>query len=293
MIIRFLGATPSSSDIRRPLISIIEQICAIYHWPLPSSFDNVKDTLESLLREVPPHEHLILLLDSIDQLQLTDLRDLSVWLPCKYSSSNVKCLLSTIPEIEFEREKIRIHEQLRSIYQQPKLSEVLINPFDEHLAQRVLASWLEQDHRSLTSTQYQWLKPKLTSSPWLTPLFLSLLYEQTLTWHSFDVEIDRQFLAIKRTSDAIGYLYHRLGETHGQVLFRRSMRYLQLAGGLNELELEDILSSDDDVLQSVFLHYLPPWKLFRLPSTLWIRIRNDMQKYLVEKQIDHLPCLVL
>ena len=293
MVIRFLGATPSSSDIRRPLLSIIGQICEIYYWPLPSSFENVKDTLESLLRKVPPTEHLILLLDSIDQLQLADLRNLSIWLPCNCSSSNVKCVLSTIPEIEFEREQIHIDQQLKSIYQEQSLIEIQINPFDEHLAERVLASWLDQDRRSLTPTQHQWLKPKLNASPWLTPLFLSLLYDQTLTWHSFDVEIDRQFLAVKRTSDAIGYLYHRLGEKHGQVLFRRSMRYLQLSGGLNELELEDILSSDDDVLQSVFLHYLPPWKLFRLPSTLWIRIRNDMQKYLVEKQIDHLPCLVL
>ncbi|CAF1687643.1 unnamed protein product, partial [Adineta ricciae] len=45
------------------------------------------------------------------------------------------------------------------------------------------------------------------------------------------------------------------------------------------------------ILQSVFAHYLPPLESFRLPSNLWIRIRNDMHKYLVEKDIDGVPCI--
>ncbi|UJR21417.1 hypothetical protein I4U23_024506 [Adineta vaga] len=69
------------------------------------------------------------------------------------------------------------------------------------------------------------------------------------------------------------------------------MRYIQLSGGLSELEIEDILLLDDEVLQAVFVHYLPPMSLFRLPSNLWIRIRNDMHKYLVEKDIDDVPCI--
>jgi len=152
---------------------------------------------------------------------------------------------------------------------------------------------LEQDRRCLTELQHEWLKPKLISNHYLTPLFLSLLYDQTLTWHSYDQIPDRAFLSIKQTRDAIGYLYNQLGIKHGQILFRRSMRYLQLSGGLNELEIEDILSLDDEVLQSIFVHYLPPFQLFRLPSTLWIRIRNDMHKYLVEKDIDNIPCIYL
>ncbi|CAF4685549.1 unnamed protein product, partial [Rotaria sp. Silwood2] len=65
------------------------------------------------------------------------------------------------------------------------------------------------------------------------------------------------------------------------------MTYLRLAGGLSESELEDILSADDKVLKSVFVHYLPPTNIFRLPSALWIRIRNDMHKYLIEKEVDN------
>jgi hypothetical protein len=287
-----LGATPSSNDFRRPLISIIEQICILYHLDIPSNLDNVKENLENILKYIPKDEHILLLFDSIDQLQIVDLRNLSKWLPEKFPLSNVKCIISTIPEIEIERELIDIRQQLKAIYKHD-LIEIEINTFDENIAEQVLHSWLEQDRRCLTPIQHEWLKPKFSLRHHLVPLFLSLLYDQTLTWHSYDQVPDKAFLAIKQTRDAIGYLYNQLGIKHGQVLFRRSMRYLQLSGGLSELEIEDILSLDDDVLQSVFVHYLPPFGLFRLPSNLWIRIRHDMHKYLIEKDIDNVPCVYL
>ncbi|CAF1208755.1 unnamed protein product [Adineta steineri] len=267
LIVRFLGATPSSSDIRRPLISIIDQICMIYHLNIPSHFDNVKEIFENILIRIPKDENLILLLDSIDQLQTVDLIDLSKWLPEKFplSSSNVKY----------------------------GLQEIEIKPFDENTAQEVLHSWLKQDRRCLTAIQHEWLKPKFTQQHKIDPLFLSLLYDQTLTWHSYDEIPDKTFSDIQLTGDAIDYLYDQLCMKHGEILFRRSMIYLQLSGGLSEVEIEDILSLDDDVLQSVFVHYLPPRELFRLPSNLWIRIRNDMHKYLVEKDIDNVPCVYL
>ena len=292
VIIRFLGATPSSSDIRRPLISIIEQICHIYHLTLPSNFDQVKKIFENILSHIPKDEQLVLLLDSLDQLQKDDLIDLSKWLP--ENLSNVKCIYSTIADIEIgmERTKIEIHQQLKTIYRD-HLVEIEVKPFGENTAEQVLDSWLKQDRRCLTSIQHEWLKPKLTRRHEINPLFLSLLYDQTLTWHSYDQTPDKAFLSIEYASDAIEYLYNRLGAKHGQVLFNRSMHYIQLAGGLSELELEDILSLDDEILQSVFVHYLPPFQVFRLPSNLWIRIRNDMHKYLIEKDIDGIPCIYL
>jgi hypothetical protein len=266
----------------------------IYHLHMPSNFDNVKEVLENVLKSVPRDQHLVLLLDSLDQLQMADVDSLSKWLPETFPSSNIKCIFSTIPDIEvgYERRKIDIYQQLKEIYQ-TGLIEIAVQPFDENTAEQVLHAWLEQDQRRLTATQHEWLKPKLAQRHQVDPLFLALLYDQTLTWHSYDQVPDKAFLAIDYTGDAIEYLYNQLGLKHGEILFQRSMRYLQLSGGLSELEIEDILSSDDEVLQSVFVHYLPPLKLFRLPSNLWIRIRNDMHKYLIEKDIDGVPCVYL
>ncbi|CAF1547953.1 unnamed protein product [Rotaria magnacalcarata] len=169
-----------------------------------------------------------------------------------------------------------------------------ITKLDENLASQVLDKWLERDKRRLTQLQREWLQSKLKPS-WNepTPLFLSLLYDITLAWHSFgDANLDT-LSNITCTRDAIEQLYNQLSMKHGEVLFRRAMTYLQHAGGLSETELLDMLSVDDEVLQSVFVHYLPPIEIFRLPNTLWIRIRNDMHKYMVEIEVDNMTIIYL
>jgi hypothetical protein len=173
-----------------------------------------------------------------------------------------------------------------------------IAEFDEHTAHQVFQAWLERDQRHLTPLQMEWLQPKLKSRiefhvSMPTALYLSLLYETTLTWHSFDNEPDPGFIKAITTKSAIKYLYARLSKKHGETLFYRTVAYLRQAGGLNETELEDMLSADNEVLQSIFVHYLPPLNVFRLPSTLWIQIRNDMSKYLVEKTVDDIPVIYL
>jgi hypothetical protein len=56
----------------------------------------------------------------------------------------------------------------------------------------------------------------------------------------------------------------------------RSLGYITAARcGLSESELEDVLSLDEDVLGSVFSHWLPPVR--RVPPSLWPRLYLDMQ----------------
>ncbi|CAF2935590.1 unnamed protein product [Rotaria sp. Silwood2] len=298
VVIRFLGTTPQSSDVRRPLISIIQQICIIYNIKLSylihdsMTIQNLKRILEHILGQIPENEQLILLFDSIDQLQV-EYYDCSKWLPMNYPK-NIKCIISTIPVIEDKNIDYKILEGLKSLFGDTSMIEV--TEFDEHVAQQVFHSWLERDQRCLTPLQMEWLQPKFLPNsdygePQPTPLFLSLLYEITRSWHSFDDEPDPSFLQKKSTRGAIKYLYSKRSQKHGEILFERAMAYLRQAGGLSETELEDMLSADSEVLQSIFIHYLPPLSIFRLPSTLWIRIRNDMQKYLVEKTVDNVSVI--
>ncbi|CAF1169493.1 unnamed protein product [Rotaria sordida] len=308
IILRFLGTTPLSSDIRQPLISMMKQIYAIYDIE-PSSIsestkiEELKKTFEQILTRIPTDETLILLFDSIDQLQIENY-DCSKWLPISYPQ-NIKCILSTIPMISDERkdppEKYEILDGLKSLLDDAPMIEITV--FDEDLAENVFQSWLKRDRRCLTSLQMSWLQPKLQSRTVYTglftteleptPLFLSLIYDMTFTWHSYDENSDENFLNIKTSNDAIDYLYSQLSKKHNEVFFKRAMAYLQQGGGLSEIELEDMLSAHNEVLQAIFVHYLPPVDIFRIPSTLWIRIRNDMQKYLVEKDVDNTSIIYL
>lgn len=57
--------------------------------------------------------------------------------------------------------------------------------------------------------------------------------------------------------------------------------------GLNDGEVEDILSLDDEVLQDTYLYHLPPSEeVIRLPPLLWRRIRYQLGEYLVNRQAD-------
>ena len=51
--------------------------------------------------------------------------------------------------------------------------------------------------------------------------------------------------------------------------------------GLSEGELEDILSLSDEVLNDVYQWWLPPIR--RLPPLIWVRVKNELQEYLVER----------
>ena len=42
-------------------------------------------------------------------------------------------------------------------------------------------------------------------------------------------------------------------------------------------------------LKSVFQHYIPPVR--RIPGILWTRIRNDLDEYITEKEIDDAPVI--
>lgn len=50
--------------------------------------------------------------------------------------------------------------------------------------------------------------------------------------------------------------------------------------GASVLEMEDILSLDDEVLQDTYIYHLPPSsQLIRLPPSLWARIMMDIREY--------------
>ncbi|CAF4104336.1 unnamed protein product, partial [Didymodactylos carnosus] len=281
IIIRFLGSTPFSSDICKPLLNIAQQIVKIYNictFDIQDGDSNfLKTQLKRLMNLIPKDQNLVLLLDSIDQLQIDDYY--CTWLPLCFPS-NVKCIVSTIPKITNDDKDFDILNELKTLLNTDEFNDtrlfIEITKFDKNTASSTFNSWLNKGKRTLTSIQHQWIKNKIEKLWPLTPLVLSLIYDQTLHWHSYDQTIDKEFTAIKQTR-----------KKHGDMLFSRSMRYIQLFGGVSENELEDVLSLDDDVLKSVFQHYLPPINVFRLPE---VSVVDNLCVFKI--LIDHVTSLV-
>ncbi|CAF5208282.1 unnamed protein product, partial [Rotaria magnacalcarata] len=118
----------------------------------------------------------------------------------------------------------------------------------------------------------------------ILPLYMKLIFDIILTWHSYD-PIDANLKKLNSVDDCIRYLFNYLKTVHNSLLFTRAVCYMTACrNGISQNELEDVLSLDDDVLKSVFQHYIPPIR--RIPGILWTRIRNDLEEYITEKEAD-------
>ena len=82
--------------------------------------------------------------------------------------------------------------------------------------------------------------------------------------------------------DLINSFFKKLEDTHGDILVRRFFGLMNAAKrGLSEEELSDLLSTDDDVMDSVFQFHKPPIR--RLPQIVFARLRSAIGEYIVER----------
>ena len=235
-----------------------------------------------LFPKIPVDEYLLLIFDSIDQLSKDAYN--CEWLP-KIFPKNIKCIVSTLPDHG------DILSNLKSIINSNQLSNencehlfLLVSAFDSSMVEIIYKDWFEKKQRTLSNEQYlfviQWMKKRIT----IVPLLMKLFFDILCTLHSYDT-IDNRLKICRTVDDCILYLFKQLQIKHNNVLFRRALSYMTACrNGITQNELEDVLSIDDDVLKSVFEHYIPPLK--RLPGILWTRIRNDLDEYVTEKQVD-------
>ncbi len=283
-IFDYYRTTPSSSTIYKTLLSISGQISELYNLPMTlyPTVNQLRDQLElNLLSQIPDNEYLLILLDSIDQLH-SDAYDCK-WLPIRFPS-NVKCILSTLPDHG------DIYKNLQQILTE-KSKDLFIHvpPFEASTVEIVYNDWLEMKKRSLSSEQRLFINNIMKKKKEILPLFMKLVFDIISIWHSYDL-IDERLNELNDVDDCIRYLFHRLEITHNNILFSRALCYMTACrSGISQNELEDVLSLDDDVLKSVFQHYIPPVR--RLPGILWTRIRNDLDEYITEKEVDDAPVI--
>ncbi|XP_033761972.1 NACHT domain- and WD repeat-containing protein 1-like isoform X2 [Pecten maximus] len=282
VVIRFLGTTPDSSNINSLLMSIIQQINIIYgyHIDVPEIVDRGKDLtdlmkeLQFALRHARPSRPVVLMLDSLDQLDPTNNARALQWLPTVLNAS-VKIIVSTLEDDVYECF--------------PKLQQKLKNPslfvpvpvLEKKDVNNILDSWLKSNKRTLTTDQRSIVTKAFDQCP--IPLFLKLSFDEACKWNSFSSADDTRLQATVR--DSINMLYSRLEVRHGEIFVSHALGYLTTAtSGLSESELEDVLSCDDVVLNDVYMYWTPPIR--RLPPLLLVRLRTDLQEYIVERGAD-------
>ena len=100
VIVRFIGVTPRSSDVRSLLGSLCQEL---RQWhpresELPADIKALGEELQEHLRSAMPEQPLILFLDALDQLSDADNGRLLNWIPAGQLPAHVKLVVSCLSD---------------------------------------------------------------------------------------------------------------------------------------------------------------------------------------------------
>eukprot|EP00808_Paulinella_micropora_P006915 g38548.t1 len=271
-IVRLLGTTLYSANIRSVLWSLCEQIRLVFGEakPAPTGYKALKEQFPGYLALARPDKPIVLFVDSLDQLSDRDGgRDLH-WLPTTLPPY-VKLVLSTLPD------EGNSYKRLKALLGE-KLQEAKISDLESGDSTMLLDGWLSADRRSLTYPQRQQL---LAHCP--TPLYLRIAYNEAKTWPSYKKH--EETILPNTVPALIARLFASLEQEHGEVLVSATLGLMTISqNGLSQAEMLDILSCYDPVMESVFEWWTPPIR--RLPPHVLTGLLADLEPYLSVKGVD-------
>ncbi|KAK2497679.1 hypothetical protein MC885_001291, partial [Smutsia gigantea] len=237
-VLRLLGTSQMSSDARALLQSVCFQVCLAYGLPLPpaqvlEAHSRVVQFFHILLHTVSCRnfESLVILLDSLDDVDAICCARRVPWLPPQ-CPPRVHLILSACSGQQ-------VLDTVRQTLKHPEAYWEL-RPLSGNQGQEMIQLLLAASRRTLSPAQRDLLWASLPECG--HPGRLRLAFEEARKWASFTVPIPLASSA------------------------KEAMHQLQ---GLSEAELKDVLSLDDEVLQSVYRDWTPPSKeLLRFPPLL-------------------------
>jgi WD40 repeat protein len=242
------------------------------------------DAAVNILHKLLQDHAVILLIDSIDQLSddylessrisfldgvrphprtrivisaLPDERDALTggWLYCY--QCHTRCKESKVPIVDV------VAFQASIIVEDSEFKDIL---------QRILA----KKQRCLTAPQWEVVMAAAAAEP--TALYANLVARIVEQWNSYDENCVLQ----PTVKGLLNQTFDDLERKFGAVMTRTALGLITFsASGLTDNELEDLLSMDDNVLNSVFQYAKSTVR--RLPSHVWLRLRGAMAGLLVER----------
>ncbi|KAL6054660.1 hypothetical protein STEG23_035351, partial [Scotinomys teguina] len=286
-VLRLLGTSKMSLDARSLLRSVTFQLCLAYGLPLPPTqvlevHARMGHFFHILLHTVSCRnfESLVLLLDSVDDLDSTRHSRRISWLPLK-CPPKVHLILSTCSGQQV------LHTLQQTLKDPSAYWEV--KALSGCQGQEFIQLLLAAERRTLSPGQRDVLWASLPECG--HPGRLRLAFEEARKWASFTVPVP----LATTDEEATHQLCIRLEETHGQLLVAHVLGYIVSSRhGLSEAELKDVLSLDDEVLQVVYHDWTPPSKeLLRFPPLLWVRLRRDLGHCLTRRPVDGCTLLAI
>ena len=283
IVLRFLGTTPFSSDIFSVLRSVVNQLSYALDLPVSDKLEqmsNVRKTFSALLQRIAKkrsHSRVVIFFDSVDQLLKSYGGHRMMWLP-RSLPKNVYIVVSML--------SADVHNCLANTKNRIRDADCVVElkPLADEVMNDVVQLYLAAAQRRVTSHQLQLVTRAV--SVCRQPLFVKLVLDQAAKWTSY-AQINPEDLPAN-IHDAISRLFADVEGRYGLVFVSHALAYLTCSrGGLSGIEMEDVLSCDDQVLNEVYRYHDPPLHgTVRIPSLMWARVTEDLREYLAERQVD-------
>ncbi|NXX12358.1 NWD2 protein, partial [Podargus strigoides] len=283
VVIRFLGSTETSTDLKNILQSICEQLAVNYRCLVqsyPKKIHDLRDLFINLLNESSFHRPLVIIFDALEQLTDSDDGRKLWWLPIHLPRS-VRIILSTLPNKHGILQKLRclIHEED---------NYVELTARDRKMCSQVLKHQLLRVKRKVTSGQQIYVNEAFSKCT--LPMFVNLTFREVRNWRSHK-DVDESSLCVT-VHESIEQLFWSLENKCGSRLLSRALGYITMSkSGLSEMELEDILALDNSVMYELSESVRESNPL-RIPYIYIARLKEGLQGYLIERQVKNVTLLL-
>lgn len=266
VLIRHCGTGDGTSTTHSLISSLMAQI----QYSLNPSKIPVKRSKAStfrLFRELVSVKPVVIIIDSIDRIVggMEVFKNLSI-------HHNTRIILSvTSMKNESSETQYAFENDIPSLN---------IKPFTQAEVAEIVDENLRRQSRKLSDAQREYVLSKLQSDP--RAIYLSLVLREVEKWQSFDV-IGKDLKLTTLTDGMMNQILDEVELDCGVLMSRMAIGCLTLSvNGINDIEMEDLVSLSSDVLYAVFQYDYP--KLWRLPSHVWLRLRNSLLGLIVERQ---------
>ncbi|XP_008284935.1 leucine-rich repeat and WD repeat-containing protein KIAA1239 [Stegastes partitus] len=250
----------------------------------------LKEHLSSLFTLLPSTKRpLILFLDGLDQLENNFGPQIIKSLPSSLPPG-VKLILTVSSNRKHLLQVIKLHYPQGGPPQCVSEGDgevsgyvcVQLGLVDRKQCVKMLTSLLRGSGRRVTSGQQALVNQALTSC--CLPLYARLLHAHASLWHS-DSDVTESSLP-DGIHSSISFLLDHLEQIHGSTLMARAVSYLTLSRtGLSEVELVDLLSSQDEVLAEHVCPSEGAQSKMRIPQVDVERLLLDLKGFLMKRKV--------
>ena len=218
--------------------------------------------------------------DSLDQLSNEDQgrSDISFLKGVK-PHQNTRIIVSSLPDDEnytyYCDLKLRNSNVPRVVVEMTDVSNM--SALDESMS--IIDELLSRKNRTLTEEQRLVVRDRVSMEREKTALYINLAVQVISRWTS---QVDASQNLEGGVRNLITQVFKKLEHDYGDKLVKFALAFMTFSKkGISDVEMEELLSLDDEILDFVFQYHENP-AIRRVPSHVWLRLKNAIRGFIVE-----------